>query len=1295
MVKIVTATMTCEYDFSKHRKLTDQLEKFVEEEGMMGLLSRQGPAGLTNQGATCYLNSLVQTLFHSTVFRSKLYEIDFGDDESSIPLQLQRLFLKLEFADQRSVSTKNLTKSFGWTHKEAFEQQDVQEMCRILFDSLEKHLGGEDLTTPFKGSLLAYTQCQKCQHRRARREEFQDLSLAAEGMSSVEEAIEEFVKVQILDGDNQYFCEKCNTKVDAIKGQRIAQLPTALFLHLKRFVFDWETERRTKLISDVSIPFMIDLVDTIGFETKDPTQSSQQNEPTFDLEDSLSESLQETLKCKFENTKYELTSIIVHAGNAQAGHYYAIVRGDENQWREMNDSQVSSLSEDQVERMCGSEGHLADGGAYMLLYSLAEAPSQKLIAPRCMTWINEFNDNLNRLRTANEMEKKLMHFTAIRSYDKSVPGNTSVQLKVFGDSATAADIKRMSYMALVPKVCHCSLPLSCFRLRLVCTESNELEASLDDLDSTPLKDLKTFSNNCTLYLEYGERGLFTPYNTNEHQQIKVYCWDSIHRISRPLRAGFTVTERDPLPRDSFDQSPFYSLETSLRPIRISSNTSISMLKSSIENTISVPSDCISLFTIPDKKHLEIADVKVLSDDDAIYDGGNTVVISFLLPEALLQEVEESLQYITVYHNNPTAAVKGLSKNFDMRLKVSKNATINEVKVMMLESCGIPVNEYENFHARKSIKSPQLRDESLSIEEMGITDQGVLFIGKGKVIPKDCIQFTFFDHEHPSKAAFKLQNKNGCLVDLIRAQVAAHLGVGGVIKLAERTSSGGAGRVYKDGVIVTCSKQFLFKVISKEEESAALLVNLTTLLITDGVVTKGSTTQIEVDKKLSVEEFQRQFCDTLSFARVAPAAAPKINQMNVFSKLTWMNPSENDADKRNKMAVSKLPLRLTDECVIFCAPYGIEHEENIDIQIEDVNTKHSSPIKALHRRLSTGIHVAAPHNEAIESIVLSPEPIDGIESPFLEKKEGFPLIPLLDLGALPVDRKTYQQEFLEKKEEWSESWREAAEDMLPQEEIAPKYPSGTKVLAKAPAWKRFFPGTVIEFKEGVYEVEFDDGEIAENISEDHLRIPRTQQKVYEMEEEAKSSDEDESHKMDPMEPVMNSDACNPDTENLCPTDKRERRRDKLQSRDFRLQLMFMEDDTHDRRQVASSKAHRPRVLSPAIEKNRAISMPGRTRLSPNDQKPTTLPKLTTAYAAKPSGVRVSNKLPIQTQRKIKYLTGDRRHELDRMSPLKTSPSKASPSKTSPKQKNLKQRSPKQKSAKRNQNMQKLPALPFLH
>jgi ubiquitin C-terminal hydrolase len=106
--------------------------------------------GLSNQGATCYLNALLKILFAVPAFTNAVFE---NSSESQILLALQHLFALLLHSRREAVSTKELTTAFGWTRSDVFEQHDALELFALLIDVIERESSNPDVTMKiFKGT---------------------------------------------------------------------------------------------------------------------------------------------------------------------------------------------------------------------------------------------------------------------------------------------------------------------------------------------------------------------------------------------------------------------------------------------------------------------------------------------------------------------------------------------------------------------------------------------------------------------------------------------------------------------------------------------------------------------------------------------------------------------------------------------------------------------------------------------------------------------------------------------------------------------------------------------------------------------------------------------------------------------------------------------------------------------------------------------------------------------------------------------------------------------------------------
>ncbi|GMI70096.1 ubiquitin-specific protease 12 [Hibiscus trionum] len=357
-----------------------------------------GYVGLKNQGATCYMNSLLQTLYHIPYFRKAVYHMPTTENDmptGSIPLALQSLFYKLQYSDT-SVATKELTKSFGWDTYDSFMQHDVQELNRVLSEKLEDKMKGTvvegTIQQLFEGHHMNYIECINVDYKSTRKESFYDLQLDVKGCKDVYASFDKYVEVECLEGDNRYHAEQYGLQ-DARKGVLFIDFPPVLQLQLKRFEYDFMRDTMVKINDRYEFPLQLDLDRENGKYLSPEADRSVRN-------------------------LYTLHSVLVHSGGVHGGHYYAYIRPTlSDQWFKFDDERVTKEDiKRALEEQYGGEEELPQtnpgfnntpfkftkySNAYMLVY-IRESDKDKIV---CNVDEKDIADHL-RIRLKKEQEEK-------------------------------------------------------------------------------------------------------------------------------------------------------------------------------------------------------------------------------------------------------------------------------------------------------------------------------------------------------------------------------------------------------------------------------------------------------------------------------------------------------------------------------------------------------------------------------------------------------------------------------------------------------------------------------------------------------------------------------------------------------------------------------------------------------------------------------------------------------------------------------------------------------------------------
>lgn len=321
--------------------------------------SSTGYAGLVNLAATCYMNSLIQQFYMMPALRRDLLRspVVLGPSE---PLKENMVyqFHQLLGALQETVKGAHNPKEFMASYRDIEGnpadpnmQQDVSEFFNIVCGTLENSLKGTSderlLQRNFGAVQVSQIKSLEAEYpfSSEREEDIYAIPLDVRLKNNFSDAMDLFVKQDMLEGDNKYKCDQYDRHIVAAKGNLIKTMSNTIIFHLMRFDFDLATYRKRKLNEYFNFPMRINM--------KRWTKSGQAQLALESAGQPANEALDEEFPEHYY--EYQLTGILVHTGSADSGHYYSYVKERQSstgQWVQFNDSVTSKFDPNNIATEC-------------------------------------------------------------------------------------------------------------------------------------------------------------------------------------------------------------------------------------------------------------------------------------------------------------------------------------------------------------------------------------------------------------------------------------------------------------------------------------------------------------------------------------------------------------------------------------------------------------------------------------------------------------------------------------------------------------------------------------------------------------------------------------------------------------------------------------------------------------------------------------------------------------------------------------------------------------------------------
>lgn len=259
-------------------------------------------SGFSNLGNTCYMNAILQALFHLEPFTRDLVHISRRISRSLPQQSLYQSLVRLHGSRKRIVSDiakrdllRSVKQAISSSAKRfsGYQQHDAHEFLSQVLDQLKEEVAKVMKSTPspsrsprevtegmevvnptlqnFEFEVTHTISCSNCPEEVTKAEQFYDLSLemprrrAGSTPCTIQHALDLFFRKESI----EYKCEKCGC-CKAEVSHKFTKLPRVLILHLKRYNYNSGSSVQSKMLQNIVIPKFLSLSTHCNEDTSKP-----------------------------------------------------------------------------------------------------------------------------------------------------------------------------------------------------------------------------------------------------------------------------------------------------------------------------------------------------------------------------------------------------------------------------------------------------------------------------------------------------------------------------------------------------------------------------------------------------------------------------------------------------------------------------------------------------------------------------------------------------------------------------------------------------------------------------------------------------------------------------------------------------------------------------------------------------------------------------------------------------------------------------------------------------------------